>query len=153
MDTTHDVELPPGAIWGSMLGCSLWAFFLAGAFLVKGNGALALEVGLPSILAGLGVGALMVMLADLGLRAYGRTAQWRQLFFGALIFLMGLLLLLGTAWILPAIHEAGLSEAMGMLGMRAAPPWLSATAMLAGVVLLLRAMLTRRPTTGASSAG
>ena len=145
MDNTQQVELPPGAIWGSMLGCSLWAFFLTGMFLAKGHGDLALEVGLPSILAGLGVGALMVMLADLGLRAYGRTAQWRQLFFGALLFMMGLLLLLGTTWILPAVEAADLSGVTGALGMRTAPPWLSAVSMFVGVVLLLRALLTRRP--------
>lgn len=152
MDTTYDVELPPGAIWGSMLGCSLWAFFLTGLFLAKGHGELALEVGLPSILAGLGVGALVVMLADLGLRAYGRTPQWRQLFFGALLFLMGLLLLLGTVWILPAIRSADLGDAMGTLGMRTAPSWVSSASMLAGVVLLLRALLGRRPRGDAPSA-
>lgn len=135
-----------------MLGCSLWAFFLTGMFLAKGHTNLALEVGLPSILAGLGVGALIVMLADLGLRAYGRTPQWRQLFFGALLFMMGLLLLLGTTWILPALEAADLSDVTSSLGMQSAPPWLSAASMFAGVVLLLRALLTRRPKQDASSA-
>lgn len=121
--------MTPGAFWGSVLGCTLWALLLIGLLAKEGRGDLVLEVGVPSLLLGLGTALGVVHAMD----RMGRRAG-----FGLMGIMLGALMQLGNAWILPALYEAGWkSEGQAALMVQPVPQLVITGCLLVGCALLI----------------
>lgn len=137
---------------GVLAGSTSWIVILGLVCLCTGRFAVLLPIVLPLLLASLGIGLLVVLLAELA----AAEPRWQSLrgplVLGAACTSTGLLLLLIDAWVSPMLEgDPGLAGFTRMTGgVARLPRWLAAAALALGCTALLVALRRRRDADAAS---
>lgn len=142
MNTTAP-PLPKAAYAGALLGACGWVLGLAGLCLAHARFDLLLSLALPALVASLALGLLLVVAHRCAVCAFRSTSRTSRLVLvGGLLTLIGILLLLADAWIMPALaNDPSLRASLRATGsVLSVPVIVPVLAMASGATLLLGAL-------------
>lgn len=145
--TNEGRTMPRGALIGSFIGFIAWVAALGVVIATTTDAATFWSIVPASLLGSVGLWALVVVAHDAARRRFGTgSSEALLVLFGGLLLAMGLLLLLGSVWILPVLR--GHPDAVGLLessgSSTSVPIWLPPVMMAVGLGVLahpLRRML------------
>ncbi len=145
--TATSPPLPKAAYAGALIGVCGWVLCLAVLCLVCGRFELLLSLALPALCASLALGLLLVVAHWHAVCAFGlRSSTPRLVLGGGLLTMVGILLLLADARVMPALAaDPDLRAALDATGSALSVPWFVPLLALVGGAVVLLVALVRAP--------